>query len=129
MPKKEICIKTGIELSIEKVFNFASPEQVYDKLVKISEEAVKPFKKKFGEPSRLLFKTRKYATDTVVEVHFMRVETDEEFEKRMIDIRVRRKIAKLEIANKKVTDAKVEKIVESVTNHVKSAIKMGIIRG
>lgn len=92
MPKKEICVNTGIEISIEKVFNFASPEQVYEKLVKLSEESVKPFKNKFGEPSRLLFKTKKYTNNVSVQVHFMRMETDEEFEERMKERKRRKKM-------------------------------------
>jgi hypothetical protein len=131
MPKKEICINTGVEVSIEKVFNFSTPEQVYDQLVKITEESIKPFIKKFGEPSRLLFKTRKYANDTTIHVHFMRTETDEEYEERRIRMRQARKIRKIEdkcmgvvveVVDRKKLKKKITKQVQGAMAHEKRNI-------
>jgi hypothetical protein len=125
MPKKEICINTGIEISLENVFNFSTPEQVYDKLVKICEESVKPFKKKIGEPSRLLFKTKKYANDVSVQVHFMRIETDEEYEQRRINMRLQRKMEKLK--NIRGANVEVKLAKKKISRGTKADIKNGKI--
>jgi hypothetical protein len=83
MPKKEICVNTGVIIPIEKVFNFSSPNQVNDKLVKITEDSLKRFKNTYQEPTRILFKTKIIKDELVVGVYFMRLETDEEFEERL----------------------------------------------